>query len=86
MTSIPTEQQIKQALVDAAKAHHEFQENYLAGVRHEQWPFWYAAFVIGRLGKFISPTRLTRLLEEAPDNHHWFRGAAKYISENIKFS
>ena len=83
MNSLPSEELIKQSLIAAAEAHHEFQENYLSGVRHEQWALWYAAFVIGKHGDFISPTKLTRLLEEVTDQEHWFRTAAKHISENI---
>ena len=47
MTSIPTKQQVQEALIDAGKTHHEFQENFLDGVWHEQWYIWYAAFVLG---------------------------------------
>jgi hypothetical protein len=83
MPSVPSENQIKNSLIAAAKAHHEFQENYLSGVRHEQWAFWYAAYLIGRLGDFISPTELTRLLEEVTDEDHWYRSAAKHISKKI---
>ena len=86
MRSIPSEKQIKHALIEAAKTHHEFQDNYLAGVRHEQWAFWYAAYMLGKLGEFISPTKLTRLMEEAPDQKQWFSSAAKHISDNISFS
>ena len=84
MPDIPNEKQIKHSLIAAAKAHHEFETNYLSGIRHEQWAFWYAAYVLGKLGNFISPTKITRLLEQVTGNDDWFNNAAKIISENIK--
>lgn len=83
MPTLPNQKQIKHALVAAAKAHHEFESNYLGGIRHEQWAYWYAAFVLGNLGDFISPTQLTRILENVTDTENWFKSAAEQISENI---
>ena len=82
MSSIPKVDQIRFALKVAAKTHHEFQENTLNGVRHEQWAMWYAAFVLGRLGDFTTPTLLTQWLSEVDDND-WFRKAAEYVISNL---
>ncbi|MCB0283167.1 MAG: hypothetical protein H6627_14780 [Calditrichae bacterium] len=81
MPSLPNQRQIKHALIAAAKAHHEFETNYLAGIRHEQWAYWYAAFVLGNLGNFLSPSKLTQILENVTDSENWFKSAAEQISE-----
>ena len=52
----PTVQELEQALAAAGFAHHEFETRFLAGVRDEMWPGWYAAYVLGRLGDFAKPT------------------------------
>ena len=83
MNSVPTEKQILQSLIAAGKAHHEFQTNYLDGVRHAQWAFWYSAYILGRLDNFTTPTKLTRLLEEVTDEENWFKSAANYVFKNI---
>lgn len=82
MSSIPTEGQLRFALKAAAKAHHEFQENALNGVYHEQWAMWYAAYVLGRLGDFTTATLLTQWLSEV-DDENWFKKAAEYVINRI---
>lgn len=82
MSSLPTEDKIRFALKAAARAHHEFQENSLKGIRHEQWAMWYAAYVLGRLGDFTTPSLLTRWLTEVEDKD-WFVKAAKHIINNL---
>jgi hypothetical protein len=79
MANVPTKQQLLKTLIAAAKAHHEFQENYLNGVRHEQWAWWYSAYVLGRLNDFITPTLLTEWLAEVTDGTNWFKTAAEYV-------
>ena len=79
MTSLPTIAQLQETLLSAGKTHHEFQENYLNGVRHEQWAMWYSAFILGRLGNFTKASLLTRWLEEVSDKKEWFKEAAEYI-------
>jgi hypothetical protein len=39
---------------------------------------WYAAYVLGRLGDFTTPTLLTQWLLEVQDER-WFKKAAEYI-------
>lgn len=72
-----------EALLAAGRAHHEFQANYLADVRHEQWAGWYAAYVLGRLGDFTSATLLTHWLEQVTDEKSWFKKAAENIIKNL---
>jgi hypothetical protein len=83
MPEIPSKEQLKSALKDAARLHHEFQENTLKGVHHEQWPMWYAAYVLGRLGDFTTATLLTQWLSEV-NGEHWFRKAPEYVLEKLK--
>ena len=59
MSSDPTKEVLEQALAAAGKAHHDYETNILGGVRDEQWPGWYAAYVLGRLGDFTSPSQLS---------------------------
>ena len=84
MITRPTKQQLIKALIAASRAHHEFQTNYMDGVRHEQWAWWYSAYILGRLTEFTTPTLLTKWLEEVTDVKSWFTKAAEYILLRIK--
>ena len=86
MATIPTKQQLLKTLIAAARAHHEFQTNYLGGVRHEQWAWWYSAYVLGRLEEFTTPTLLTQWLAEVSDEMDWFKKAAEHVSSKISDS
>ena len=83
MSAILSKEKLKDALKAAARAHHEFQENTLKGVRHEKWAMWYAAYVLGRLGDFTTPSLLTQWLSEV-DGEHWFNKAPLYILSRLK--
>ena len=76
---IPNQQELSSALTAAGAAHHDYEVNTLAGVRDEQWAGWYAAYVLGRLDDFTTPTSLARWLTEAPSSKDWAQGAASYI-------
>lgn len=80
MPSKPTEQQLKDALSAAGRAHHEFESNFLRGVRDEQWAGWYAAYVLGRLGDFTTPTQLAKWLADAPLKGDWAKNAAAHVA------
>jgi CRISPR/Cas system-associated endonuclease Cas3-HD len=84
MATIPTEEQLIQTFYAAGKAHHEFQTNFLDGVRHEGWAWWYSAYILGRLGDFTSPTLLTQWLEEVSDEKSWFKKAAAHVHSKIR--
>lgn len=81
--SSPSEEQFAQTLSAAGSAHHDYESNFLAGRRDEQWAGWYAAFAIGRLGDFTTPTALTRWLEEAPGDGDWAASAAKFVVSKL---
>jgi hypothetical protein len=83
MITKPTKQQLIKALIAASRAHHEFQTNYMDGVRHEQWAWWYSAYILGRLGEFTSPTQLTQWLSEVVDEKSWFKTASEYVSSKL---
>ena len=83
MSTVPTKQELQKTLIEAGRAHHEFQENFLDGVRHEGWAWWYSAFVLGRLGGFTTPTRMTRWLAEVSAGNNWFKAAAEHILVKI---
>jgi hypothetical protein len=84
MDKQPAHDQLLATLIAAARAHHEFQTNILGGVRHSQWAGWYAAYLLGRLGEFTTPSQLTRWLEEVTEEKGWFKNAAAHISLKIK--
>jgi len=73
------------ALRDASKSHHNYEENALDGVRDENWSGWYAAYVLGRLGDFTSPSELSRLLESVSGDGDWFLIASAMIHEKCNF-
>lgn len=79
----PTEDELIETLEAAGHAHHDYESNYLKGVRDEQWPGVYAAYVLGRLGDFTTPTRLARWLEEAPSEANWAVGAARHVLDEL---
>ncbi len=79
----PSREQIDVALQAAGAAHHEFEVNALHGRHDERWSGWYAAYVLGRLGDFVTPTILAGWLSEAPASKDWSRTAAEYIEERL---
>jgi len=64
-----TLKEIKEVLKEAGRVHHDYEENILGGEFDKNWSGWYAAFIIGRLPGIGSPTKLTRLLKEASEEH-----------------
>ena len=84
MSSDPTKEVLEQALAAAGKAHHDYETNILGGVRDEQWPGWYAAYVLGRLGDFTSPSQLSEWLVAAPYGDNWATSAASYVQDQLK--
>jgi len=48
-----TQEELAELLREAAKAHHAYEQG-LAG-RDEDWPGWYAAFILERLRSSSSP-------------------------------
>ncbi len=56
----PSRDQLREALSAAAGAHHEYEQVALGGQHDAQWSGFYAAYVLGRLGDFASPSALRR--------------------------
>jgi len=81
--NIPSHNSLVRALVDAASAHHDYQKNVLGGEFDKQWPGWYGAYVLGRLGDFTSPSNLTKLLSESPGGDDWNVTTAQYVLSRL---
>ncbi len=79
----PSREEILRALQAAGAAHHDFEANALRGVHDEQWAGWYAAYVLGRLGDFVTPTILAGWLSSVPSSEDWPSSAADYIEERL---
>jgi len=79
MKGRPSREQLRDALEASGSAHHEYETNTLRGVRDERWAGWYAAYVLGRLGDFFSPSDLAQWLEESPAGEDWSAAAAEYV-------
>jgi hypothetical protein len=80
MLKLPTSEDLRAALDAAGRAHHEYERNALGGRRDDAWAGWYAAYVLGRLGDFESPSRLARLLEEVRADEDWAEEAALAVA------
>lgn len=83
MVKLPSQEVLKDALFNASNVHHEYETTVLEGVRDEQWPGFYAAYVLGRLGDFTSASHLSALLEEVPAGSDWASEAAEYVHAKL---
>jgi len=83
---VPTQNELKDALTAAGSAHHDYESKFLKGQRDEQWPGWYAAYVLGRLGDFTTPTALTGWLAEATGDGDWAEEAALHVAASLEGS
>ena len=79
----PNVETLQSALQRAGEAHHDYESIHLGGVRDDQWAGWYAAHVHGHLGDFISPSKLTILLEQTQTDEDWAEAAAKSVFEAL---
>ena len=77
---------VESALRAAGSAHHDFESNALKGEHDEHWAGWYAAYVLGRLGDFTTPTTLAGWLESVPSSDDWASTAADLVLERIAAS
>lgn len=83
MSDSPTVADLRTALTAAGTAHHDYESRFLNGERDEQWPGWYAAYVLGRLGDFATPTDLATWLEEVPSEGVWADTAAIMVLNRL---
>ncbi len=84
MPATPSQNEILMALMAAGNAHHDYQENMLNGKHDVQWAGWYAAYVLGRLGDFTSPSQLTAWLAAAPSGDDWNTSAASFVLHQME--
>ena len=82
----PSNDELVTALKAAGTAHHDYESNALKGARDEHWHGWYAAYVLGRLGDFATPTNLASWLAEAPASDDWALSAANHVAERLATS
>lgn len=83
---------LKEALLEAAEYHHEYENNLLGGMHDEAWADWYGAFLIGKVTELTNPTYLTQLLQMAADMHErdvnqsvaWAEFYAEYIIQHFQ--
>ncbi len=75
----PSRERLREALSAAAGAHHDYEQGALGGQRDAQWSGFYAAYVLGRLGDFASPTALVGWLEAEPEADDWAGQAAASV-------
>ena len=80
----PSREALQQALSDAGAAHHDYEQVVLKGEPDAQWPGFYAAYVLGRVGDFAPPSNLNGWLEDAPSDDDWAAAAAAYILAKLE--
>ena len=79
----PRKDELVDALRAAGSAHHDYETNALNGQRDAQWAGWYAAYVLGQLGDFMSPSELTVILEQLETDGNWAEAAAQKVADAI---
>jgi hypothetical protein len=84
MADLPTSALLAAALAAADAAHDDYERGMLRGVVDQQWPGFYAAFVLGRLGDFAPPSRLAALLAEVEAEADWAAAAADHVLIKLK--
>ncbi len=83
MTTAPNQEQLQEALGAAGQAHHQYESEYLGGVRDQHWAGWYAAYILGRLGDFMEPSTLTRCLEGTTGDGDWNALAVESVFKHL---
>ncbi len=79
----PSRDQLREALSAAAGAHHDYEQFELGGQHDARWSGFYAAYVLGRLGDFASPSTLAGWLEAAPEADDWAGQAAAFVLSKL---
>ena len=83
MADIPSVEELTTALKEAGAAHHEYEVVTLNGIRDQLWSGFYAAYVLGKLGNFATPSVLSKLLEDAPESDEWAKSAAETVHKRL---
>ena len=86
MADLPEHSAFAAALAAAGEAHEEYERVALRGVVDDRWAVFHAAFVLGRVGEFVEPSRLATLLEEveAESDAEWPDEAADYVLMKLR--
>lgn len=82
MTSLG-KSELAAALRAAGAAHHDYESNALKGQPDAHWAGWYAAYVLGRLGDFATPSQLTSWLKSASGDD-WADAAAATVLDHLE--
>jgi hypothetical protein len=61
-----------------------YEQNSLGGERDAQWPGFYAAYVLGRVGDFAAPSALAGWLDSAPGGDDWAGQAAAWVLSKME--
>jgi hypothetical protein len=80
----PSQNALMSALRAAGSAHHDYESRFLGGEHDLQWPGWYAAYVLGRLGDFAAPTDLAQWLQDAPAADDWADAASAFVRRRLE--
>jgi hypothetical protein len=84
MDAKPSRKALEGALKAAGSAHHDYEQNALGGTVDEQWAGFYSAYVLGRLGDFVTTSVLVGFLEDAPEDGNWAGSTAEFILDNLR--
>jgi hypothetical protein len=84
MADLPSHTLLAAALAAADAAHDDYERGALKGVVDQQWAGFYAAYVLGRLGEFAQPTRLSVLLSEVDADSDWPETAAEHVLMKLR--
>ena len=83
MAKLPKEKDLADSLAAAGRAHHQYEQTVLNGIRNAGWSGFYTAFIVGRLGDFATASELSRLSEEVTDPLDWSGAAARDIIASL---
>ncbi len=84
MAALPSRARLEAALAAAETAHAEYERIVLKGVADNQWPGFFAASVLGRLGEFTPASRLAILIEEVDAAGDWPGAAADHVLMKLR--
>jgi hypothetical protein len=84
MADLPDRKTLTAAFASADSAHEEYERTVLRGVTDEAWAGFIAAFVVGKLGEFVSAGRLALLISEVDESEAWPEAAADHVLMKLR--
>jgi hypothetical protein len=84
MADLPSRATLEAAFAAADAAHDEYERVVLKGVADKQWPGFFAAYVLGKLGEFTPASRLAILIEEVEATSDWPAAAADHVLMKLR--